>query len=228
MKTYNFWISLVSAVLLVARLVASKFNVEIDSSLVMDITTGLCGIFVVLGIISAPQKTVTKIVNNNENGSTALDLTQGLVATEEIATIEKLKNLENISNLNSVCEKGDGETAKMDLEQNSDKSVLQENLGVCEVIDCEQNGLENAQPEINCNGDSEIENASDCKIDNANDSNSESEVNAQNYANNEQPTLTNASTEEQSQLISEIANTPAINYEDLSREELLEILKNRS
>lgn len=63
MKTYNFWISLVSAVLLVARLIASKFNIEIDSSLVMDVTTGLCGIFVVLGIISAPQKTVTKFID---------------------------------------------------------------------------------------------------------------------------------------------------------------------
>ena len=63
MKTYNFWISLVSAVLLVARLIAGKFNVEIDSSLVMDVTTGLCGIFVVLGIISAPQKTVTKFID---------------------------------------------------------------------------------------------------------------------------------------------------------------------
>lgn len=63
MKTYNFWISLVSAVLLVARLIAGKFNIEIDSSLVMDVTTGLCGIFVVLGIISAPQKTVTKFID---------------------------------------------------------------------------------------------------------------------------------------------------------------------
>ena len=64
MKQYNFWISLVSAVLLVARIIAGKFNYEIDSSLIMDVTTGLCGIFVILGIISAPQKTVTKLVEN--------------------------------------------------------------------------------------------------------------------------------------------------------------------
>ncbi|MCR5553460.1 MAG: hypothetical protein K6F08_01820 [bacterium] len=61
MKQYNFWISLVSAVLLVARILGTKFGFEIDSSLVMDVTTGLCGVFVVLGIISAPQKVVTKI-----------------------------------------------------------------------------------------------------------------------------------------------------------------------
>mgnify|MGYP003571272703 CR=1 FL=1 len=64
MKQYNFWISLVSACLLVARIIAHKFNYEIDSSLVMDVTTGLCGIFVILGIISAPQKVITKIIDS--------------------------------------------------------------------------------------------------------------------------------------------------------------------
>lgn len=55
MKTYNFWISLVSAVILVLRIVGDKFNFFVDATLIMDITTGLCGIFVVLGIISAPS-----------------------------------------------------------------------------------------------------------------------------------------------------------------------------
>ncbi len=54
MKTYNFWISLVSAIILVLRIVGDKFNFFVDATLIMDITTGLCGIFVVLGIISAP------------------------------------------------------------------------------------------------------------------------------------------------------------------------------
>lgn len=81
MKTYNFWISLVSAVLLVARLIAGKFNIEIDSSLVMDVTTGLCGIFVVLGIISAPQKTVTKFIDRPLENPAPLG-EDGRVATE--------------------------------------------------------------------------------------------------------------------------------------------------
>lgn len=67
MKTYNFWISLVSAVLLLLRVIGSKYNFEIDSGLVMDVTTGLCGIFVVLGIISAPQKNPAKTAKNTEN-----------------------------------------------------------------------------------------------------------------------------------------------------------------
>lgn len=67
MKTYNFWISLVSAVLLLLRIIGTKYDFEIDSSLVMDVTTGLCGIFVVLGIISAPQKNSAKIEQKSEN-----------------------------------------------------------------------------------------------------------------------------------------------------------------
>ncbi len=74
MKTYNFWISLVSAILLVARIIADKFNFEIDSSLVMDITTGLCGIFVVLGIISAPQKTDGKTVETAKTETSLLEV----------------------------------------------------------------------------------------------------------------------------------------------------------
>lgn len=85
MKTYNFWISLVSAVLLVARLIASKFNIEIDSSLVMDVTTGLCGIFVVLGIISAPQKTVTKFIDRPLENSAPVG-EDGRVAAEGVIT----------------------------------------------------------------------------------------------------------------------------------------------
>lgn len=63
MKTYNFWISLVSAIILLLRIIGDKFNFFVDAALIMDITTGLCGIFVVLGIISAPsgKKEETKV-----------------------------------------------------------------------------------------------------------------------------------------------------------------------
>ena len=55
MKTYNFWISLVSAVVLIVRIIGDKFNFIVDTSLIMDITTGLCSIFVILGILSVPK-----------------------------------------------------------------------------------------------------------------------------------------------------------------------------
>ncbi|MBQ7453290.1 MAG: hypothetical protein IJS68_03385 [Clostridia bacterium] len=87
MKTYNFWISLVSAILLVARILGDKFGFEIDSSLVMDVTTAMCGVFVVLGIISAPQKVVTKYIENNKTtqqfAEPVAQITPSIEAVEE-------------------------------------------------------------------------------------------------------------------------------------------------
>ena len=60
-KTYNFWISIVSAAVLIARIIGDKFNFFIDTTLIMDITTGLCSIFVILGILSAPKAVVNNI-----------------------------------------------------------------------------------------------------------------------------------------------------------------------
>lgn len=60
-RTYNFWISLSSAILLFVRVIGQHFGFEIDSTLFMDIVTALCGILVVLGIIIMPTN-VTKTV----------------------------------------------------------------------------------------------------------------------------------------------------------------------
>ena len=69
MKTYNFWISLVSAVLLIVRILGDTYGFSVDAGLVMDLTTGVCGIFVILGIISVPQKNeinkINKVVSYN-------------------------------------------------------------------------------------------------------------------------------------------------------------------
>lgn len=92
MKQYNFWISLVSACLLVARIIGSKFNYEIDSSLVMDITTALCGVFVILGIISSPVKVIQndleKTAKNKEDKVLAEAAMAEIVKTEEVSNDE--------------------------------------------------------------------------------------------------------------------------------------------
>lgn len=135
MKTYNFWISLVSAVLLVARLIAGKFNIEIDSSLVMDVTTGLCGIFVVLGIISAPQKTVTKFIDRplenpaplGEDGRAA---TEGVISS--LLTAPRIDEAETADITQSEEETAgvtqseiDTMAAKIESEGNADHGVNQ-------------------------------------------------------------------------------------------------------
>ena len=70
-RTYNFWVSLASAVLVVLHLVGEFFGFKIDSGAFMDIVTAVCGVLVVLGIIIMPTsskspKTVSKTQNKEE------------------------------------------------------------------------------------------------------------------------------------------------------------------
>ncbi len=60
LKSYNFWITLVSAIILLLQVFGEKFNFKIDSTFIIDVTTALCSIFVVLGIISVPKAKTTK------------------------------------------------------------------------------------------------------------------------------------------------------------------------
>lgn len=62
-KTYNFWLSIASAIFLIINLIGRRFNFTIDESLFNDIFTSICGIFVLLGIIAPP----TKSEENSDN-----------------------------------------------------------------------------------------------------------------------------------------------------------------
>ncbi len=54
LTSYNFWVKLASAVILILRIVLSKFGIEIDSAFILDIATLVAGVLVVLGIINEP------------------------------------------------------------------------------------------------------------------------------------------------------------------------------
>lgn len=68
LKSYNFWVKLISALVLVGRVVLNDLGYKFDSDLVMDITTAIAGMLVICGIIQAPVTTKkTKKENNMEN-----------------------------------------------------------------------------------------------------------------------------------------------------------------
>lgn len=68
LKSYNFWVKLISALVLVGRVVLNDLGYMFDSDLVMDITTAIAGMLVICGIIQAPVTTKkTKKENNMEN-----------------------------------------------------------------------------------------------------------------------------------------------------------------
>ena len=62
LTNYNFWISIVSAVLLILQ----AFNFEFDIAYINEIATAVLGLLVVIGIISDPTKTYTPYETNQK------------------------------------------------------------------------------------------------------------------------------------------------------------------
>ena len=54
LKSYNFWVSLGSAAFLLVSLIGKQIGFTIDESAYYDIFTSICGILVILGIITIP------------------------------------------------------------------------------------------------------------------------------------------------------------------------------
>ena len=123
MKTYSFWISLVSAVLIIVRILGEYFGWFINEKLLMDIVTGICGVLVLLGILSSPTKgeetvenTIDQIKQEVENSSQEQkelqsqikeDLSESSLTIAE--QIEKLKSKiaelsQTEQNITQVCE----------------------------------------------------------------------------------------------------------------------------
>ncbi len=63
LTNYNFWVSIVSAVLLILQ----SFDVQFDISNFNEITTAVLGLLVVIGIINDPTKSSTNTAKSEEN-----------------------------------------------------------------------------------------------------------------------------------------------------------------
>ncbi len=155
LKSYNFWITLVSAIILLLQVFGEKFNFKIDSNFIIDVTTALCSIFVVLGIISVPKSKTTKtdirFVEPNyqelseqisKELSQRIDLVFSAIKQQEPNSNEEnvsdFKNVENseieIETTNNNCEQKS--------ETNSESEMISEN-------ECQTEGTENANTSLN-------------------------------------------------------------------------------
>lgn len=54
-KSYSFWVSIASAVILILKVLGNRFGFTVDESMISDIFTALCSVLVLLGIIVIPQ-----------------------------------------------------------------------------------------------------------------------------------------------------------------------------
>ena len=100
LTNYNFWISIVSAILLLLQ----AFDFEFDILYVNEILTAILGLLVVIGIISDPTKSGTESSVENKK-STEKDCLQN--KNEDMPIKEESANIENSneSNLQVVVDK---------------------------------------------------------------------------------------------------------------------------
>lgn len=176
LKSYNFWITLVSAIILLLQVFGEKFKFKIDSNFIIDVTTALCSIFVVLGIISVPKSKTTKtdirFVEPNyqelseqisKELSQRIDLVFSAIKQQEQEpnsneeNVSDFKNVENseieIETTNNNCEQksetdfeSEIETTNNDCEQKSETNSESEMISENE---CQTEGTENANTSLN-------------------------------------------------------------------------------
>lgn len=129
-KSYNFWIKLISLVILLIRIVLTEFGFSIDTTVIVDMVTLVAGVMVLCGIIKDPTKTNKKentIMYGNEkmkedilNEINNLEQ-QGDAAAS--AALDKIKNLLLGENYDENGETvGDGKSEN--LTENNQASAL--------------------------------------------------------------------------------------------------------
>lgn len=174
LKSYNFWITLVSAIILLLQVFGEKFKFKIDSNFIIDVTTALCSIFVVLGIISVPKSKTTKtdirFVEPNyqelseqisKELSQRIDLVFSAIKQQEPNSNEEnvsdFKNVENseikIETTNNNCEQKSETNSEIEIETtNNNCEQKSETNSESEMIsenECQTEGTENANTSLN-------------------------------------------------------------------------------
>ena len=59
-KSYGFWTALSGAVVILAQSIAKCFGVEIEEELISNIIMSICGVLVVFGVVTMPNKKETE------------------------------------------------------------------------------------------------------------------------------------------------------------------------
>ena len=106
LTNYNFWISMVSAVLLILQ----AFDLQFDIEYINEIVTAVLGLLVVIGIISDPTKSSTVSSNNSTSTNQPTETTN--------TTKEETKG----ENANENEEKKDIEANKLSIGNNKEIS----------------------------------------------------------------------------------------------------------
>ena len=140
--------------MLIVRIIGDKFNFIVDTNLIMDITTGLCSIFVILGILSVPK-------TKNQQETTTQETTETTEKLQDIMTnitngreiINKMENLildnKNAFNQSQTTNTENQNTLSFNATQ-TDETIPQEFLLNSDIMINESNNISNEnQKDIN-------------------------------------------------------------------------------
>ena len=104
-KSYSFWISIVSALVLILKVIGAKFGFTVDETFISNLTTSLCSVLVLLGIIVSPTGKVENIPNFLES-----------------------KTLENVSKEPKTSQTTEGNTQQESLSETSDNKEFENSV----------------------------------------------------------------------------------------------------
>lgn len=135
-KTYNFWVSLSSAIFILIKLLGEQFGFSVNESVFNDFITTLCGILVILGIIVPPtakdnSSTVTTGTSSaqSQDYSTISDSNSSTLTNDEISADENpvIDNVEESINIESEATQSNNVESfnKSNIIENEKKSLEQ-------------------------------------------------------------------------------------------------------
>ena len=97
-KSYSFWVSLASAIILILKILGTRFGFSIDESMISDLFTALCSILVLLGIIVVPNS--PQVSTRKQDSKEQVQIKQDKIDKESLEKTNSVKNLvlENSNN----------------------------------------------------------------------------------------------------------------------------------
>lgn len=164
-KSYSFWVSLSSALILIIKVIGNKFGFTIDATLASDLITSLCSILVVTGIIVTPTPKSTKPVQDDIETKITESSLEEDVKTNEVETIntsqdaicetennkiveiEEAVQTKTVESDSQVCDMSQTNNISLNLENGflSQKSKIDDDVKLyIQLLENEINRLENS------------------------------------------------------------------------------------
>lgn len=126
-KTYNFWVSLSSAIFLFLKVIGNQVGFKVSETMFSDLITSLCGILVILGIIVPPSYKTVETQNSSTTKPTDSKSSHDETETDMNVTLEDASiNQKNNEQFNS--ESNETMFSQNKVCDNVEDVIIEENL----------------------------------------------------------------------------------------------------